>query len=77
MAVRSSFLMLSRSLNNPADMAAVIGVGGVSFDNDIPSWSSRGMTTWELPGGYGRVKPDVLAIGTVCSGTLSQARVTN
>ena len=26
-------------------------------------FSSRGMTTWELPGGYGRFKPDVVAYG--------------
>lgn len=25
--------------------------------------SRLGMTTWELPDGYGRVKPDILAVG--------------
>lgn len=27
------------------------------------SCTHRGMTTWELPEGYGRVKPDILAYG--------------
>lgn len=30
----------------------VIGVGGISFDDHIAQFSSRGMTTWELPQGY-------------------------
>lgn len=30
----------------------VIGVGGISFDDHIAKFSSRGMTTWELPQGY-------------------------
>eukprot|EP01094_Clydonella_sp_ATCC50884_P027382 TRINITY_DN7845_c0_g1_i2.p1 TRINITY_DN7845_c0_g1~~TRINITY_DN7845_c0_g1_i2.p1 ORF type:complete len:971 (+),score=167.58 TRINITY_DN7845_c0_g1_i2:79-2991(+) len=51
------------TLNNPADMAAVVGVGGITFDNELASWSSRGMTTWELPAGYGRVKPDIVTFG--------------
>ncbi|KAF8733107.1 hypothetical protein HU200_015474 [Digitaria exilis] len=49
------------TLNNPADQSDVIGVGGIDYNNHIPSFSSRGMTTWELPHGYGRVKPDVVA----------------
>lgn len=51
------------TLNNPADMLDVIGVGGVDFFDKVASFSSRGMTTWELPEGYGRVKPDVMAFG--------------
>lgn len=26
----------------------------------VAAFSARGMTTWELPWGYGRLKPDVL-----------------
>ena len=32
-------------------------------------FSSRGMTTWELPGGYGRVKPDVVTYGSSVRGS--------
>jgi len=51
------------TLSNPADMADVIGVGGINSMGRLASFSSRGMTTWELPSGYGRVKPDILAFG--------------
>ncbi len=27
------------------------------------------MTTWELPGGYGRVKPDIVTYGSAVSGS--------
>lgn len=37
------------TLNNPADQMDVIGVGGIGFDDRIAKFSSRGMTTWELP----------------------------
>ena len=49
------------TLNNPADQMDTIGVGGLNADDTLAYFSSRGMTTWELPGGYGRVKPDVVA----------------
>ncbi|KAL3642980.1 Membrane-bound transcription factor site-1 protease [Castilleja foliolosa] len=49
------------TLNNPADQSDVIGVGGIDYSDHIASFSSRGMSTWELPHGYGRVKPDVVA----------------
>ena len=49
------------SLNNPADQADVIGVGGMNGESKIAKFSSRGMTTHQLPTGYGRVKPDILA----------------
>ncbi|CAD7699725.1 unnamed protein product [Ostreobium quekettii] len=49
------------TLNNPADQNDVIGVGGISFKNRIASFSSRGMSNWELPLGYGRIKPDIMA----------------
>lgn len=49
------------TLNNPADQPDVIAVGGINRDNRMSPFSSRGMTTWELPRGYGRVKPDVVA----------------
>ena len=39
------------TLNNPADQFDVIGVGGMDFNQRIASFSSRGMTTWELPDG--------------------------
>jgi len=41
------------TLNNPADQSDVIGVGGIDNSDDIASFSSRGMTTWELPVGTG------------------------
>ena len=34
------------TLNNPADMMDVIGVGGINFEDQIAPFSSRGMTTW-------------------------------
>lgn len=48
------------TLSNPADQLDIIGVGGINSDDQMAKFSSRGMTTWELPGGYGRVKPDVV-----------------
>ena len=50
------------SILNPADQSDVLSVGGWGNNNDIASFSSRGMTTAEIPlGGMGRVKPDLLA----------------
>ncbi|CAM9461129.1 unnamed protein product, partial [Laminaria digitata] len=50
--------------HNPADQADTIGVGATSISGDsVAPFQSRGMTTWELPGGYGRVKPDIIAAG--------------
>ncbi|XP_031562953.1 membrane-bound transcription factor site-1 protease-like, partial [Actinia tenebrosa] len=57
------------TLNNPADQMDVIGVGGINFDDHIARFSSRGMTTWELPGGYGRVKPDIVTYGSGVRGS--------
>ena len=57
------------TLNNPADQMDVIGVGGINFEDQIASFSSRGMTTWELPTGYGRVKPDIVTYGSQVSGS--------
>lgn len=51
------------TLNNPADQSDVIGVGGIDYTDHIASFSSRGMSTWEIPHGYGRVKPDIVAYG--------------
>ncbi|XP_027072249.1 subtilisin-like protease SBT6.1 [Coffea arabica] len=51
------------TLNNPADQSDVIGVGGIDYSDHIASFSSRGMSTWELPHGYGRIKPDIVAYG--------------
>ncbi len=52
------------TLNNPADQMDVIGVGGINSDEQVARFSSRGMTTWELPYGYGRLKPDILTYST-------------
>lgn len=42
------------TLNSPADMPEVIGVGGITNTFRTAKFSSRGMTTWELTsGGYG------------------------
>lgn len=57
------------TLNNPADQMDVIGVGGINFENQIARFSSRGMTTWELPGGYGRIKPDIVTYGSAVRGS--------
>jgi len=46
---------------NPADMADVLGVGGWDLGNGVSSFSSRGMTAWDLPKGFGHVKPDLIA----------------
>ncbi|CAG0912859.1 unnamed protein product, partial [Notodromas monacha] len=37
--------------------------------DNIAKFSSRGMTTWELPAGYGRVKPDIVTYGSSVSGS--------
>jgi subtilisin family serine protease len=50
------------TLNNPADQPDVIGVGGIDNDNNIASFSSRGMTTWELPAGTGEAAGGVCAV---------------
>lgn len=57
------------TLNNPADQMDVIGVGGINFDDQIARFSSRGMTTWELPSGSGRVKPDIVTYGSAVRGS--------
>lgn len=57
------------TLNNPADQPDVIGVSSINLDSSLSSFSSRGMTTWELPGNYGRVKPDLLTFGKRVSGS--------
>ncbi|XP_065570402.1 membrane-bound transcription factor site-1 protease-like isoform X2 [Artemia franciscana] len=57
------------TLNNPADQMDVIGVGGINFEDQIARFSSRGMTTWELPNGYGRLKPDIVTYGSTVRGS--------
>ncbi|KAJ8749806.1 hypothetical protein K2173_013209 [Erythroxylum novogranatense] len=57
------------TLNNPADQSDVIGVGGIDYNDHIAPFSSRGMSTWEIPHGYGRVKPDVVAYGREIMGS--------
>lgn len=61
--------------NNPADQSDVIGVGAIgggAGSSGVPhmaKFSSRGMTTWELPAGYGRLKPDLVAPGVRLRGS--------
>ncbi|XP_076052888.1 membrane-bound transcription factor site-1 protease [Oratosquilla oratoria] len=62
------------TLNNPADQMDVIGVGGINFEDQIARFSSRGMTTWELPQGYGRVKPDIVTYGTLVQGSSKEGK---
>lgn len=57
------------TLNNPGDQSDVIGVGGINFEDNIAKFSSRGMTTWELPNGYGRLKPDIVTYGSQVKGS--------
>ena len=57
------------TLNNPADMNNVIGVGGIASDGTMAPFSSRGMTVWELPGGIGRFKPDIVTYSTNIRGS--------
>lgn len=49
------------TLNNSDNQMDVLGVGGLSDASKLWEFSSRGMTTWELPLGYGRAKPDIVA----------------
>ncbi|KAI6229696.1 Peptidase-S8 domain-containing protein [Aphelenchoides fujianensis] len=56
------------SLNNPADHPDVIGVGAIDRTGRLAAFSSRGMTSWELRDGYGRVKPDLVAPGVQVRG---------
>lgn len=60
------------TLNNPADQMDVIGIGGINWDDQLARFSSRGMTTWELPYGYGRVKPDLVTYGSGVRGSALQ-----
>nr|CAH8860632.1 unnamed protein product [Trichobilharzia regenti] len=65
------------TLNNPADQMDVLGVGGVDALGRVARFSSRGMTGWELPTGYGRVKPDIVTFstGVISSGLDGKCRV--
>ena len=58
------------TLNNPADLVNVIGVGGIDDNDNIAKFSSRGVTTYELrfKNGYGRVKPDIVTMSTKLRG---------
>ncbi|CAI5734142.1 unnamed protein product [Hyaloperonospora brassicae] len=47
-------------LSNPADQVEVMGVGGITRSGEVADFSPRSMTTWELPFGSGRVKPDIV-----------------
>jgi len=50
-------------------------VGGIDDGGVIAGFSSRGMTTHELPVGTGRVKPDVMAYAKDVSGSKIHVRV--
>ena len=41
----------------------------INSEDQIAKFSSRGMTTWELPFGYGRVKPDIVTFSTHVTGS--------
>ena len=57
------------TLNSPADQPDVIGVGGIDNNFRTARFSSRGMTTWELPYGYGRMKPDIVTFSVELRGS--------
>ncbi|XP_062134611.1 membrane-bound transcription factor site-1 protease [Drosophila sulfurigaster albostrigata] len=57
------------TLNNPGDQSDVIGVGSINFEDKIARFSSRGMTTWELPIGYGRAGLDIVTYGSQVEGS--------
>lgn len=48
-------------------------MGGINSEDYVAKFSSRGMTTWELPNGYGRVKPDIMTLGTFIEGSSRMA----
>ena len=57
------------TLNNPADMVNVIGVGSLNYSKDnLAIFSSRGITTWNLLKEVGIIKPDVVTLGEKVSG---------
>ena len=57
------------TLNNPADMVNVIGVGSVNkSQKNLAHFSSRGITTWNLLKGVGIIKPDLITLGEKITG---------
>lgn len=57
------------TLNNPADMTNVIGVGSLNQAQDnLAHFSSRGITTWNLLKEVGIIKPDVITLGEKIGG---------
>lgn len=49
------------TMSNPGDQGEVIGVGGLDETGmHVAEFSSRGPTLWEIHGGIGRFKPDIL-----------------
>lgn len=63
---------VSGSTNNPADQLDVIGVGAIDNQDRLASFSSKGMTTWEIQWGSGRVKPDLVTYGVNLYGSSIQ-----
>lgn len=57
------------TLNNPADMTNVIGVGSLNqAKNNLANFSSRGVTTWNLLKEVGIIKPDIITLGEKIGG---------
>lgn len=57
------------TLNNPADMTNVIGVGSLNqAKNNLAHFSSRGITTWNLLKEVGIIKPDIITLGEKIGG---------
>ena len=53
------------TLSNPGDQGEVIGVGGLDETGiRVSDFSSRGPTLWEISGGMGRFKPDIVTYST-------------
>ena len=51
--------------NNPGEQLEILGIGALSSATDqVAGFSSRGPTLWEVSYGIGRVKPDLVSLGT-------------
>ena len=63
------------TLNNPADMMDVIGVGGINFQDEVARFSSRGMTTWVRMGVVVGVAMGVGVTEHTCSLAVMKVRI--
>ncbi|KAF6142863.1 hypothetical protein GIB67_002727, partial [Kingdonia uniflora] len=57
------------SLCRFVDQSDVIGIGGIDYNDRIASFSSHGMSTWEMPHGYGHMKSDIVVYGREIMGS--------